>query len=79
MEQGRDGKREENAVQKPSINGKKVRVVFLDGENHYSRKEGIVVGNDPDFLWVRVNTIELIPKHRIVRIEIVEGKKDGKN
>lgn len=53
------------------IKGRKVKIVFSDGENHFSMKEGVVVDLDNLFIYITNNgKDEVIPVSRIVRIEV---------
>jgi len=55
------------------IEGKEVKVIFSDGENHYSKKTGIVKSVDNIFLTiVSDGKQEIIPISRIIRMEVDE-------
>ncbi len=53
------------------LDGKKVKIIFLDGENHYSSKTGTVVSVDSDFIYLDTGIVEVIPKSRVVRMEVL--------
>jgi len=50
---------------------KKMKIIFYDGDNHYSQKEGIVTSVD-DFCIVLDDKC-VIPKKRIIRGDIILG------
>lgn len=50
-----------------------VKLIFDDGFNHFSKKNGLVINVDSDFLYIQVDgRIEAIPKQRIIRMEVVK-------
>jgi len=60
------------------LKNKRIKVIFLDGNEHYSKKVGIFLKNDNDFLWIRTDSVEIIPKSRIIRMEVLdEGQKNS--
>ena len=53
-----------------TVLNRRVAIFFNDGET-ISRKDGIVLGENTDFVFLRtVNGQQLISKDRIIRIEI---------
>ncbi|MEM5815827.1 MAG: hypothetical protein QXL14_02150 [Candidatus Aenigmatarchaeota archaeon] len=52
------------------MNGKYGKVIYMDGENHYSKKEGLIIGIESGMLFIRTDKLEAIPIHRIIRIEV---------
>ena len=55
-----------------TIINKKVKVIFEDGENHFSKKEGIVIEFTPIHLFLASN--EAINLIKIFRIEKLKNE-----
>ncbi len=50
---------------------KKVAVFYADGENHISRKDGLIISVSDDSIILYYSELEiLIPKIKIVRVEV---------
>ncbi|MEO0282263.1 MAG: hypothetical protein ABIN05_07965 [candidate division WOR-3 bacterium] len=58
--------------------GKKVKVIFDDGRIVFT-KEAIFIAHDDKFIYIenKNNTDDVIPFHRLVRIEIPKGDSNG--
>lgn len=53
------------------IVGRKAKLIFSDGNNHFSKKEGIIKGIDGNFVIIYTDKIEMIPLQRIIRVELL--------
>ena len=52
------------------IIGKRIKVIFEDGKDHVSRKQGVCTrDNDVE---IGLSNKHLIPKIRIIRVEVLE-------
>lgn len=52
------------------IIGKKVLIIFEDGSEHFSRKEGICTDNND--VEITLDNKHIIPKSRIIRTEVLK-------
>ena len=56
-----------------SLEKSNVLLVFMDGENHYSTKSGIITSLDNGLVGIQEtknSKLSLIPVNRVVRIEV---------
>jgi len=61
------------------IIGKNLKIIFEDGENHISKKEGILTGITATHLFLRTEwKKEGILLSKIIRFEIKKEGEDGK-
>lgn len=51
---------------------KRIKIFFDDGKGVFF-KEGSFISHDNEFIFIKTNTEEAIPKARVVRIEVVSN------
>lgn len=52
------------------IIGRDILVIFEDGEHHFSKKSGKCTGNDS--IEISLDNRHIIPKSRVIRIEVLD-------
>ena len=54
------------------ITGKKILLIFEDGQQHFSKKIGICTSLTSQEVFL--DNCHIIPKHRIIRMEVLEAQ-----
>ena len=57
---------------KKGIIGKHILIIFEDAKDHYARKEGICTDNSN--VEVTIDDKHIIPKNRVIRMEVIKWK-----